>query len=123
MTNKKKSQMKLIEEYYAEVPVFKYAAMAGGIDEDTLLLWRKADSDFSDRLNLARVNWVKKNVPKAKIEFTLERLEREIFGPPKQEVKHSGIDGAAILLKEYGIIKDENDDRKDDGAVPSASKS
>lgn len=45
-------------------------------------------------------------------------------GKPNQAIALShGIDSAAILLEEYGIIKGKNDDRKDDGAVPSASKS
>lgn len=108
--------------YYAEVPVYRYTAMAIGVDEDTLLLWRKKDSEFSEALDLARANWVKKQLPKAQVNFALERLEREIFRPPKQEVEH-GIDGVSILLEKYGIIEGQSDDRKDDGALPSASKS
>lgn len=116
-------QKKIIVEYYSEVPVFKYAAMAAGIDEDTLIRWRKEDGDFADELYQARAKWVRANVPKAKVEFILERLERTVFGPPKQQVD-VGIDAAEVLLKEYGIIKaDKNDDTKDDGAVQSPSKS
>lgn len=50
----------------------------------------------------------------------MDRLE----GKPQQTVDmNHGIDSAAILLQEYGIIKGKNDDRKDDGAVQSPSKS
>ncbi len=108
--------------YYSEVPVYRYTAMFVGIDEDTLLLWRKKDSEFSEALDRARANWVKKQLPKAQVNFALERLEREIFRPPKQEVEH-GIDAVSILLEKYGIIEGQPDDRKDDGAISSTSQS
>lgn len=75
-------------EYYRELPVQKYAAMYVGRDQDTILAWRKDDAEFSDRVDLARAEWVKRKASKAKVEFALERLEKSIFKESKElEVK------------------------------------
>lgn len=103
---------------------YKLIARAANRDEDTLAIWRKEDKDFSDKLEQGRVRFLEKNIKVAKPEFLLERMERGVFGPPKQQMDVTGIDSAAVLLEAYGIIKaDKNDDTKDDGAVQSASQS
>lgn len=70
-------------EYYATVPIFKYAAHAAGVTEDTLLNWRKNDSDFSDKLLQARSQFLQGRLNQTKPEFPLERLFPEF--KPKQE--------------------------------------
>lgn len=74
-------------EYYKDLPVQKYAAMYVGRDEETIINWRKADLDFSNRVDLARAEWVKRKASKAKVEFALERLEKSIF-KETSEVTH-----------------------------------
>lgn len=123
VSDKNKDKKDIIVEYYAEVPVYKYAAMAAGISEDSLRLWREADSAFSARLDLARATWVRKRVPKAKIEFALERLESEIFGPKQKVELETGKSLTSILLEKYGVIEGGDNDRKDDGAVSAAPTS
>lgn len=109
-------------EYFRSFPVYKYAAASVRISEDTLKRWRDDDQDFADSLEEARSAYFNIMQGKARPEFLLERLDRDTFRPPKQEVEH-GIDGVSILLEKYGIIEGQSDDRKDDGALPSASKS
>ena len=110
-------------EYYEEVPVQKYAAMAIGRTEETIINWRRDDEDFSNQVDQAKAKWVKKNVAKSKAEFALERLERDIFAPPKQQLEHSGSDPIKILVEKYGIKEELENDRKDDGVVPGTSES
>lgn len=68
-------------EYYADVPIQRYAAMSIGRDEDTIIRWRKADQQFTDSINQAKAEWVRKKVLLTKAEFALERLEKSVFGP------------------------------------------
>ena len=71
-------------EYYADLPVQKYAAMYVGRDEDTIKRWRDNDTDFADKVNLARAKWVRRKASKAKVEFALERLEKSIWKEAKE---------------------------------------
>lgn len=82
MTKQDEEIARLKEEYinyYSELPVQKYAAMYIGRDEETIMRWRKKDVDFRDRVQKARADWVKSKTKKAKVEFALERVEKEIF--------------------------------------------
>jgi hypothetical protein len=65
--------------YYADVPVQKYAAMAIGRDEDTIIRWRKEDADFAESVLRAKAEFVRKRVIATKAEFALERLEKSVF--------------------------------------------
>lgn len=107
MTTADKKQAAI--DYYAEVPVFKYTAMAVGVDRDTLLDWRKKDPAFSARLLRARADWVKKHVRKARHEFNLERLEKEIFAERK-ELEHSGEVAIPILGGQTVQTDDSNEE-------------
>jgi hypothetical protein len=76
----KKRRKEIAIKYYAEVPVYRYTAMKIGIDEETLMRWRKEDVEFVERLQEARAMWVEKNVRRVAPEFKLKSLERELFG-------------------------------------------
>lgn len=119
--DKNAEKKQVIVDYYAKTPIYKYAAMAGGITDDTLKAWRDTDSDFSDKLNLARAQWIAKTVPKAKAEFLLERLDREIFGQ-KLDVTIED-NPIRVLLDAYGIKEGESDDRKIDESIQGSSSS
>lgn len=117
-------QKELIIAYYAKTPIYKYAAMAGGITDETLKAWRDEDSTFSHKLNLARAKWVEKTVPKAKAEFLLERLERETFAPPKLGLEVDGGENPIrVLLDAYGITEGMDDGGKHDEPISSSSPS
>jgi len=66
-------------EYYADVPVQKYAAMSIARNEDTIIRWRKEDPDFADAVQRAHATWVRKKVLATRAEYALERIEKEIF--------------------------------------------
>ncbi|MCX6727562.1 MAG: hypothetical protein NTX11_01990 [Candidatus Saccharibacteria bacterium] len=67
--------------YYSDVPVQKYAAMSIARDEDTIIRWRREDSEFADAVQRAKAGWIRKKVLATKAEFALERLEKEVFSP------------------------------------------
>ena len=77
-------------EYYGAMPVYKYAAAFAGVTEDTLKNWRDNDPSFSDRLKIAKAEFIRKHGGKAKPEFLLERLDRDTFkeNPGEVEVTH-----------------------------------
>ena len=66
-------------EYYTDVPVQKYAAMAISRDEDTIIRWKNGDKEFADAIQRGRASFIRKRVLVAKAEFALERLEKEVF--------------------------------------------
>lgn len=76
--------------YFQDVPVQKYAAMAIGKDEDTILRWKKQDKTFADAILKAKAEWVRKKCIASKAEFALERLEAEVFGR-KHDQRHLGL--------------------------------
>jgi hypothetical protein len=72
-------------DYYRDVPVQKYAAMAIGRNEDTIIRWRGADPAFADAIKRSKAEWVRRKMLAVKAEFALERLEKGIF-TPREEV-------------------------------------
>src|SRR5688500_4120418 len=74
-------------EYYHTLPVQKYAAMSIGRNEDTIILWKTKDSEFSDKIQIARAEWVQEKADKVRPEFSLERLESEVFGEKPKTIK------------------------------------
>lgn len=79
-----KEQKERAIEYYGAMPVYKYAAAFAGISEDTLKVWRDNDPDFSDRLQVAKAEFIRRHGKKAKSEFLLERLVKETFKESKE---------------------------------------
>lgn len=79
---------------------YKLVARSIGRDEETLLRWRKDDPTFEDRLQVARAIFIKKQMGRAKPDFLLERLEREVFGP-KLEIS-GGLNPLLLIIQKYG---------------------
>lgn len=101
LIEKQAEQKKTAIEYYRSLPVFKYAAQAAGISEDTLRNWRNDDADFSAHLNQAKAEFIKITSKRAKPEFLLERLDRETFGDNKTlNVKTGYVDS---ILEGYDL--------------------
>lgn len=71
-------------EYYEAMPVYKYAAAFAGISKDTLEDWRKADPDFSAALEKGKAEFFRKHGKRAKPEFLMERLDKEVFRESKE---------------------------------------
>lgn len=88
--------------YYKDLPVQKYAAMYIGKDEDTIIRWKKQDEDFADAVHGARAEWVRRKASKARVEFALERLEKEIFAERKElKVEDDTVDK---ILTGFGLL-------------------
>ncbi len=66
--------------------VYHYRLIARSInrDEDTLIKWRNADSEFADAIEQGRFRFLQKNIKAAKPEFLLERLESDMFKERKE---------------------------------------
>lgn len=102
---------------------YKWVAKSVGIDEDTLLEYRKQDKDLSDRLEEARSRFIKENLKRAKPDFKLETADREIFG--KQQKIELGKDPVAEILKAVGLTGGEGaneQNRSDDESIQSSSE-
>jgi hypothetical protein len=100
-------------EYFKDVPVQRYAAMAIGRNEDTILVWKRNDAAFSEAVEKARAEWVRKKAMEVKAEFALERLEKDIWS---QRTELTGKDGGPIELKPVEVMQ------VSDGNQPEASK-
>lgn len=120
---KQQEKKQLILEYFSDVPIYRYAAMYAGINEDTLASWRKADPDFSERLEEEKSKWVRKKVLELKADWALERLEREIFAPPKQESIVTTVDPVMILLQKFGVMEAIEGERKAPESIQDSSQS
>lgn len=88
---------------------YKLIARSIGRDEDTLIKWRAADTDFADKLEEARVRFLEKNIRASRPEFLLERLEPDIF----KERKHvEGDQTITIVTRKHGEQPKATEDAK-----------
>lgn len=98
------SNLKLKEqflEYFLDVPIQKYAAAVIGRDENTITRWKTEDVDFSDQINVAKARFLQTNLKRVRSkEWTIERLFKDHFSPPKQEVENSGEIKHIIITEE-----------------------
>jgi hypothetical protein len=92
-------------DYFEDVPIQRYAAMAIARDEDTIIRWRKEDADFADAVQMAKANWIRKKVLATKAEFALERLDKEVFG---RDLNTSYADSPTVALVSF-VGADEPD--------------
>lgn len=84
-------------EYYRELPIQKLAAGKIGRDEDTILRWKKEDTDFADQEQKAKSEWalLKTKQVKSK-EWLLERVMKDHFS---QRNELTGKDGQDLIPK------------------------
>jgi len=76
-------------DYYSQLPNQRLAADHIGRNEDTIILWKKNDSDFNKKVLKARAEWALTNSKRVKsTEWLLERIMNDHFG----ERKEIGID-------------------------------
>lgn len=94
-------------QYFEDVPVQKYAAMAIGRDEDTIIRWRNEDPSFADAVQRAKAGWIRKRVLATKAEFALERLEREVFSPSLAPAPDPTLQSTRDKIREF--LDDKND--------------
>ena len=73
--------------YFKQLPVQRLAAKFIGRNEDTIIRWKKADPAFAEQVSMAESEWARTKAAKVRPEFLLERIMKETFSPPKQEVE------------------------------------
>ena len=80
--NKHEKLKKKFIEYYKQLPVQKLAADFIGVDQDTIINWKKKDKDFSDEIGKAKSEWALNHVKAINSnEWLLERILRDSFAP------------------------------------------
>lgn len=77
--DKNKEKKDHIIEYLKRFPFYKWAAKSVGIDEDTLIHWRKDDKEFADRVEIARSEGVKYFGGRASPDLILKSADPETF--------------------------------------------
>lgn len=91
-------------EYFRQLPIQKLAAASVGVNEDTIIVWKGKDSDFSDQVENAKAEWAMENAKGVKSkEWLLERLMNNHFGEKKSLDVTS--DGLPIQVISYKDIK------------------
>lgn len=75
--------------YLIGLPIYKYAAKYAGMDEDTLIIWRRDDPEFAERCEAVRSEAISRLGKRAKPEFILPAIDGETFGK-KEQVEHTG---------------------------------
>lgn len=85
-------------KYYGELPNQGLAADSIGRDEDTIILWRKEDSDFSDLCLKAKSDWaLSKSKRIRNEEWLLERVMNDHFGQ-RNKTELTGKDGKDLIV-------------------------
>lgn len=78
-------------EYYRELPIIRLASASIGRHEDTVHIWKKNDSEFSEQIEKAKAAWTMANVKVVRDKkWLLERIMRDDFA---QRTEHTGAGG------------------------------
>ncbi len=69
-------------EYFRQLPIQKLGAESIGVDQDTIINWKKKDKTFSDNVGKAKSEWALKHIKGVhSSEWLLERILRSEFSP------------------------------------------
>lgn len=94
--------------YYSQLPNQKLASGFVGVDEDTIINWKKSDKEFSDAVASAKSQWALDNSRRVRSkEWLLERVLQDDFGEKKQ---HEVSGGIKIEIVESPRIKEDGQD-------------
>lgn len=88
-------------EYFKTTPIQKYAAAHIGKNEDTILIWKKEDSDFSDQIDSLKAAFVTAKLKKIKDnQWILERLFKDSFS---QRTEVTGEEGKPLVIEHHYV--------------------
>lgn len=83
-------------EYFAEVPIQKYAASYIGRSEDAIHEWKQKDSDFANQIEITKAEYLKKQLKGVRSkEWIIERLFKDHFA---QRTELTGKEGEALSV-------------------------
>lgn len=86
---KKQAKQSIVIEYLRKLPIYKWAAAAAGISEDTLRNWRDDDEVFSALCETAKAEAIEKLGRRATPDFMLKNVDPQTF-KDKKEMEVSG---------------------------------
>jgi hypothetical protein len=90
MTERERNnKKKIVLDYLRKLPIYKWAAAAAMIDEDTLKHWKDEDKVFSDQCEAAKSEAINKYAGRATPDFILKNVDHDSF-KDKHEIEHSG---------------------------------
>jgi len=96
-------------EYFADVPIQKYAAMYIGKSEDTISRWKGEDTEFADQIEAKKAEYLRKGVKRIRIgdpKWVIERIYKKEFSPRREL---TGAEGNRLLPS---VIKDLETDHE-----------
>lgn len=90
-------------EYYAEVPIQKYAGAHIGRDEDTISTWKKEDPDFADQIEVTKSQYLMRELKMVKNrEWKLERLFKDHFAARTEITGKDGEKLESLVVVKHG---------------------
>lgn len=92
-------------EYYAVMPIKRYAAYSIGRDEDTTLRWEGEDEEFADRIKQLKAEYLRARAKDLKPEFIIPILFRDLT--PRTEL--TGADGKSLFETINNLEKTDYD--------------
>lgn len=95
--------------YYSQLPNQKLAAGFVGVDDDTIINWKKADPKFSDAVANAKSQWaLEKSKRVRSTEWILERVLKDEFAARNEITGKDGKDFPTPIL--YGKTQKDNNE-------------
>jgi hypothetical protein len=73
-------------EYYAEMPIKKYAGFSIGKSEDTIKRWEDEDADFADKINKAKSDYLLRKARSLPPTFIIPLLFRDLTPKVEEEI-------------------------------------
>ena len=103
-------------EYFKTTPIQKFAAAYVGVCEDTVGDWKKNDPDFSDCIDRAKAEYVKKelNLVRSR-EWKLERIFKGDFAQRTETDITSGGEKLPSPILKLEDVRRNDSDPKDQG--------
>lgn len=91
--------------YFRSLPVQKLACAKIARDEDTICVWKKEDSDFSDQIDEAKADWAEKMSKGVRSkEWLLERVMKDHFAQRNELTAANGEPLIVVRSKSHGDI-------------------
>lgn len=101
-------------KYYRKLPNQHLAGAYVGRTDDTISIWKRNDSEFSEKIAEAKAQWALENVEGVKSkEWLLERVLREQFSPRQEITGKDGKDLPIPILKVVTDVPRDDSDKKD----------
>ena len=97
-------------DYYGKLPVIRLACGKIARNEDTIGIWRKEDSEFSERMAEAEADWALNNIKRVRsAEWKLERVMKHVFAQRSELTGKDGKDLPVPILEINNVPRNNSD--------------